>query len=111
MSIVIVSAMLPVGCLEANAGTSDQETAVPTPEQLSNVKMNNNLDLFRTTCRILRIHKAIERIWSRQRLMSWFRAVMTSWMYERAKRHMSRGTEAYQSFQLDIGPEPIREHS
>ena len=36
--------------------------------------------------------------------MPWFRAVMTSWMYERAKRHMSRNTEAYQSFQLDIGP-------
>ena len=32
-------------------------------------------------------------------------------MYERAKRHMSKNTEAYQSFQLDIGPEPIREHS
>ena len=29
---------------------------------------------------------------------------MTSWMYERAKRHMSRNTEAYQSFKLDIGP-------
>ena len=36
--------------------------------------------------------------------MPWFRAVMTLWMYERAKRHMSRTTEAYQSFQLDIGP-------
>ena len=36
--------------------------------------------------------------------MPWFRAVMTSWMYERAKRHISRNTEAYQSFQLDIGP-------
>ena len=36
--------------------------------------------------------------------MLWFRAVMTSWMYERAKRHMSRNTKAYQSFQLDIGP-------
>ena len=33
-----------------------------------------------------------------------FRAVMTSWIYERAKRHISRNTEAYQSFQLDIGP-------
>ena len=30
---------------------------------------------------------------------------MTSWMYERAKRLMSRNTEAYQSFQLNIGPE------
>ena len=36
--------------------------------------------------------------------MPWFGAVVTSWMYERAKRHMSRNTEAYQSFQLDIGP-------
>ena len=35
--------------------------------------------------------------------MSWFCAVMNSWMYERAKRHMSRNTEAYRSFQLDIG--------
>ena len=104
VSIVVVSAMLVVRWLEANVGTSEQETAVPTPEQLSNVKVNRNLDLFRTTCKVLRIPKAIERIWSRQRLMLWFRAVMTSWMYERAKRHMSMNTEAYQSFQLGIGP-------
>ena len=36
--------------------------------------------------------------------MPWFLAAMTSRIYERAKRHMSRNTEAYQSFQLDIGP-------
>ena len=35
--------------------------------------------------------------------MPCFRAVMTSCMYERAKRHMSRNTVAYQSFQLDRG--------
>ena len=40
MSIVVVSAMPAVRWLEANAGTSEQEAAVPTPEQLSNVKMN-----------------------------------------------------------------------
>ena len=104
VSIVVVSAMLAMRWLEANAGTGEQKTDVPTPEQLSNVKMNRNLDLFRTTCKILRIPKAIGRIWSRQRLMPWFRARTTSWMYERAKRHMSRNTEVYQSFQLDIGP-------
>ena len=102
-SIVVVSARLAVRWLEANSGTSEQETAVPTPEQLSNVKMKHK-NLFRNTCKVLRIPKPIERIWSRQRLMPWFRAVMTSWMYERAKRQMSRNTEAYQSFQLDIGP-------
>ena len=29
-------------------------------------------------------------------------------MYERAKRHISRNTEAYQSFQQDIGPGAYR---
>ena len=104
VSIVVVSAMLAVRRLEANTATSEQETAVPTPEQLSNVKMYHDLDLFRTICKVLRVPEAIERIWSRQRLMRWFRAVKTSWMYERAKRHMSRNTEEYQSLQLDIGP-------
>ena len=75
VSIVVVSAMLAVRWLETNAGASEQETDVPTPEQLTNVKLNNNLNLFRTTCMALRIPKAIERIWSRQRLMTWFRAV------------------------------------
>ena len=102
LSIVVVSAMLAMRWLEANEGTSEQETAV---------KINRNLDLFRTTCKVLRIPKAIERIWSRQRLMPWFRAVMTSWMYERAKRHMSRNTEAYQSFPRDIGPVAYKRHS
>ena len=36
--------------------------------------------------------------------MPWFRAVMTSWTYECSKRHMSRNTEAYHCFDLDIGP-------
>ena len=49
VSIVVVSAMLAVRWLEANADTSEQETAVPTPEQLSNVKMSRKLDVFRTT--------------------------------------------------------------
>ena len=29
---------------------------------------------------------------------------MTSWLYERAKRLKSRNTEAFQSFQLNMGP-------
>ena len=99
VSIIVVGAIIAVRWLEADAGTSDEEMTVPTPKQLSNGKFNDNLDLFKTTCKVLRILKAIERIWARQMLIPWFRAVMTSWMYERAKRHMSRNTEAYQSFQ------------
>ena len=103
VSILVVSAMIAVRGLEADAGTSEQEMSVPTPKQLSNVKFENSLDLFRTTCKILRIFKAIERIWARQWLMPWFSAVMTAWVYQRAKRHMSRNREVYQSFQLNIG--------
>ena len=77
---------------------------MPTRKQLSNVKFNNSMDLFKATWKVLRKPKTIEKIWARQRLMPWFPAVMTSWMYERAKRHMSRNTKAYQSFQINKGP-------
>ena len=46
---------------------------IPKPKQLSNVKFNNNLDILKATCKVLRIPKAIERIWARQRLMPSFR--------------------------------------
>ena len=69
VSIVVVSAMLEMKWLEANAGTSGQETTMPTPEQLSSMRYNHTLDLFRTTCKVLRIPRTIERQWARQRLM------------------------------------------
>ena len=48
-SILVVITMLAVRWLRAYAGTNEQELTVPTPDQLSE-----------TTCRILRIPKAIE---------------------------------------------------
>ena len=108
VKIPLVSVILAVRWLEANAGTTEQEMDVLTPEQLSRVSLSKRVDLFRTTSKVVRIPKAIERIWARQRLMPWFRAVIMAWVYERAKRHMSRNTEAYQSFQLDIGPGAYR---
>ena len=95
--------MLAVRWLQVNAGTKKQEMVLPTPEQSSRVSISKRLVLFKTTCKYLRIPKEIERIWTRQRLMPWFRAVMTAWVYERAKRHLSQNTETYRSFQLDIG--------
>ena len=72
-------------------------TEIPTMDEKDDIHR-------KTTCKVFRIPKAIEWIWSRQRLMKWFRVVMTLWMYEREKRLMSRITEAYQSFQLARGP-------
>ena len=63
VSILVFSAMLAVKWLEANAGTSELEMAVATPEQLSKVSFSRKLDLFKTTSKVLRIAKAIERIW------------------------------------------------
>ena len=85
--------MLAVRWLEANAGSTEQEIAVPTPEQLSRVSISKILDMSKTTCKILRIPK--KKFWASQRLMPWFRAVMTAWVCERAKRHLSQNTEAY----------------
>ena len=45
LSILMVSAMLAVRWLEANAGTIEQEIAVPTPEQLGKVSLSRELDL------------------------------------------------------------------
>ena len=94
-SILVVSVMTAVRWLEANKGMIEQQMTMPTRKQLSSVKINNSLDLFKTTWKVLRKPKAIEKIWARQRLMPWFRDVMTSWIYEHAKRHMSRNTKAY----------------
>ena len=54
VSISVVCAMLAVRWLEANAGTSEQETTVSTPKQLRSVKINHFLDIFGTTCKVLR---------------------------------------------------------
>ena len=102
VTMLLVSTMLAVRWLKANAGTTKQ---MPNPEQLGRVSLRKRLDLFRTTCKVLRKPKARESIWARQRLMPWFRAVMTSGVYEHPKRHRSQNTEAYQPFQLDIGPQ------
>ena len=35
--------------------------------------------------------------------MPWFRANMTAWLYEYAKKHMSKHDRVYSGYQLDIG--------
>ena len=35
--------------------------------------------------------------------MPWFRANMTAWLYEYAKKHMSKHGRVYSEYQLDIG--------
>ena len=35
--------------------------------------------------------------------MPWFRVNMTAWLYEYAKKHMSKHSRVYSAYQLDIG--------
>ena len=35
--------------------------------------------------------------------MPWFRAIMTAWLYEYAKKHLSKHGRVYSGYQLDIG--------
>ena len=44
----------------------------------------------------------VKKIWARRRLMPWFRANMTAWLYNYAKKHMSKHSRLYSAYQLDI---------
>ena len=45
----------------------------------------------------------LKKIWARRRLIPWFRANLTEWLYENAKKHMSKHSRVYSAYQLDIG--------
>ena len=80
-----------------------QET--PTKEQLQELDCLKGLDLFKTTCKILKIPMEVEKLWARRRLMPRFRANLTAWLYEYAKKHMSKHSRVYSAYQLDIEQE------
>ena len=80
---------------------SRQET--PMKEQLQELDCLKDLDLFETRCKILNIPMEVKKIWARRRLMPWFTANMTAWLYEYAKKHMSKHSRVYSAYQLDIG--------
>ena len=62
-----------------------------------------DLDLFETMCKILNIPIEVKKIWARRRLMPRFRAKMTAWLYEYAKKHMSKHGRVYSGYRMDIG--------
>ena len=99
--------MMAIRWLEAHVKeNSRQET--PTREQLRKLDFLKDLDLFETMCKILNIPMEVNgqipgKKWARKLLMPWFRANMTAWLYEYAKKHMSKHGRVYSEYQLDIG--------
>ena len=102
ITIVIVGVMMAIRWLEAHVRENNRQEA-PTREQLQKLDCLKDLDLFVTTCEILNISMDVKKIWARRRLMLWFRANMTAWLYEYAKKHMSKHGRVYSGYQLDNG--------
>ena len=99
---VIVGVMMAIRWLEAHLRENNRQEA-PTREQLRKLDCLKDLDLFETMCKVLNIPMEVKKIWARKRLMPWFRANMTAWLYEYAKKHMSKHGRVYSEYQLDIG--------
>ena len=102
ITIVIVGVMMAIRWLEAHVKENNRQEAL-TKEQLQELDCLKNLDLFETMCRILNIPMKVKKIWAERRLMPWFRNNMTAWMYEYAKKPMSKHSRVYSAYQLDIG--------
>ena len=88
--------------LEAHVKENNRQE-MPTKEHLQELGCLKDLDLFETTCTILNIPIEVKKIWARIRLMPCFRANMTGWLYEYAKKHKSKHIRVYSSYQLDEG--------
>ena len=102
VTIVIVGVMMAIQWLEAQVKENNRQEA-PTREQVRKLDCLKDLDLFETMCKILNIPMEVKKIWARKRLMPWFTANMTAWLYEYAKKHMSKHGRVYSEYQVDIG--------
>ena len=102
VTIVIVGVMMAIRWLEAHVRENNRQEA-PTREQLRKLDCLKDLDLFETMCKVLNIPMEVKKIWARKRLTPWFRANMTAWLYEYAKKHTSKHGRVYSEYQLDIG--------
>ena len=102
ITIVILGVMMAIRWLEAHVRENNRQEA-PTREQFQKLDCLKDLDLFETTCKILNIPMQVKKIWATRRLMPWFRANMTAWLYEYAKKYMSKHGRVYSGYQLDIG--------
>ena len=88
-TIVIVEVMMSIRWLKARVKENNRQET-PTKVRLQELDCLKDLDLFETTCKLLNIPMEVKKICARRRLMPWFRANMTAWLYEYAKKHMSK---------------------
>ena len=109
ITIVIVGVMMAIRWLEAHVNVNNRQE-IPTKEQLQELDCLKDLDLFETMCKILNIPMKLKKIWVRRRLMPWFRANMTAWLYENAKKHMSKHSGVYSAHTVRLTIEKSKKH-
>ena len=102
ITIVIVEVMMAIRWLEAQVRENNRQEA-PTREQLQKLDCLKDLDLFETMCKILNSPMEVKKIWTRRRLMPWFRALMTAWLYEYDKKHLSKHDRVYSGYRVSAG--------
>ena len=102
LTIVIVRVMMAIRWLETHVKEYNRQEA-PTRDQLQKLDCLKDLDLFETMCKIMNFPMEVKKIWARRRLIPGFRANMTAWLYEYAKKHMSKHGRVNSVYQLDIG--------
>ena len=100
IAIVIVGVILAIRWLEAHAEENNRQES-PIKEQWEEIDCLKVLDNFDTTCKVLKIPIEVKKIWARRQLMPWFRANMTTSLYEYAKKHMSKHSRMYRQFISD----------
>ena len=82
--------------MEAHVRENNRQEA-PTKEKLKELDYLKDLEFFATTCKILNIAMEVKKTWARRRLKPWFRANMSAWLYESAKKHMWKHSSVYSS--------------
>ena len=102
ITIVIVGVIMAIRWLEAQVRENNRQKTL-RKEQLQELDCLKDLVLFETTCKSFNIPMEVKKICARRRLVPWFRINITAWLYEYAKRHMSKHSRVYSAYQLDIG--------
>ena len=89
VTIFVVSSMLALRWIEENV-KKYRESKAPTVEAIHAINYCRRLELFVTACTVFAILMEVKRVWSRIRFFSWFRAMLTSWLYVLTKNHMNK---------------------
>ena len=107
VTLLVVRSMLALRWIEENV-TKYRESRAPTAESIHAIVYSRMLELFETACKVFSIPMEVRHVWSRIRFFPWFRATLTSSLYEVTKDHMRKHQKEYRQFLAEIGPEAFK---